>query len=142
MATYISLLRYTQQGIMDAKNGPARLAAAKEGFRRPGAEMKAFYLMMGAHAARAILEGPDHVAGPAAPASGGSIPPATAAPGRAFFDCASGAWRAGTEIRGGFPSGGSSNELSVHHVDVLHARSGAAARDGGAARGSNRRKLG
>jgi len=34
MPTYISLLRYTQQGIMDAKNGPARLDAAKEGFRR------------------------------------------------------------------------------------------------------------
>jgi len=37
MPTYISLLRYTQQGIMDAKHGPARLDAAKEGFRRAGA---------------------------------------------------------------------------------------------------------
>ena len=44
MSTYISLLRYTQQGIADAKNGPVRLDAAKEAFRRTGAELKAFYL--------------------------------------------------------------------------------------------------
>ena len=63
MATYISLLRYTQQGIMDAKNGPARLDAAKEGFRRAGAEIKAFYLMMGPYDALAIIEVPDDVTG-------------------------------------------------------------------------------
>ena len=63
MPTYISLLRYTQQGIMDAKNGPARLDAAKEAFRRAGAEMKAFYLMMGPYDALAILEVPDDVTG-------------------------------------------------------------------------------
>ena len=45
MSTYVSLLRYTQQGIADAKNGPARLDAAKEAFRRAGAELKAFYLI-------------------------------------------------------------------------------------------------
>src|SRR5947199_9912112 len=63
MPTYISLLRYTQQGIMDAKNGPARLDAAKEAFRRAGAEMKAFYLLMGPYDALAILEVPDDVTG-------------------------------------------------------------------------------
>src|SRR5207244_1312233 len=61
MPTYISLLRYTQQGIMDAKNGPARLDAAKEAFRRAGAEMKAFYLLMGPYDALAILDAPDDV---------------------------------------------------------------------------------
>ena len=61
MPTYISLLRYTQQGIMDAKNGPARLDAAKEGFRRAGAELKGFYLTMGQYDGVAILEAPDDV---------------------------------------------------------------------------------
>jgi len=61
MPTYASLLRYTQQGITDAKNGPARLDAAKEGFRRAGAELKAFYLTMGQYDGLAILEAPDDV---------------------------------------------------------------------------------
>jgi len=61
MPTYISLLRYTQQGIMDAKNGPARLDAAKEGFRRAGGELKGFYLTMGQYDGVAILEAPDDV---------------------------------------------------------------------------------
>src|SRR5205809_4093101 len=59
--TYVSLLRYTQQGIMDAKNSPARLDAAKEGFRRAGAELKGFYLTMGQYDGVAILEAPDDV---------------------------------------------------------------------------------
>src|SRR2546426_5804070 len=61
MPTYVSLLRYTQQGIMDAKNGPARLDAAKEGFRRAGAELKGFYLTMGQYDGLAILGAPDDV---------------------------------------------------------------------------------
>ncbi|HTS87281.1 MAG TPA: GYD domain-containing protein [Gemmatimonadales bacterium] len=47
MATYISLLRYTQQGIASVKNSPARLDAAKEAYRKAGGELKAFYLTMG-----------------------------------------------------------------------------------------------
>jgi len=61
MSTYVSLLRYTQQGIADVKNGPARLDAAKEAFRRAGAELKAFYLTMGQYDAVVILEAPDDV---------------------------------------------------------------------------------
>src|SRR5213596_3985598 len=57
--TYIALLRYTQQGIADAKNGPARLDAAKEAFRRAGAELKTFYLTMGQYDGVVILEAPD-----------------------------------------------------------------------------------
>lgn len=59
MPTYIALLHYTQQGIMDAKNGPARLDAAKEGFKRAGAELKTFYLTMGQYDGLATLEAPD-----------------------------------------------------------------------------------
>ena len=59
MPSYISLLRYTQQGIADAKNGPARLDAAKEAFRRAGAELKAFYFTMGQYDGVVVLEAPD-----------------------------------------------------------------------------------
>jgi len=47
MPTYISLLNYTQQGLANAKNGPARLDAAKEAYKKAGGEVKAFYLTMG-----------------------------------------------------------------------------------------------
>jgi hypothetical protein len=36
MPTYISLLRYTQQGIAAIKQGPARLDKAKEAYKRSG----------------------------------------------------------------------------------------------------------
>ena len=59
MPTYISLLRYTQQGIADAKGGPARLDAAKEAFRRAGGELKGFYLTMSQYDGVAISDLPD-----------------------------------------------------------------------------------
>jgi uncharacterized protein with GYD domain len=59
MSTYIALLRYTQQGLADAKNGPARLDAAKEAFRRAGGELKSFYLTMGQCGGVAICDLPD-----------------------------------------------------------------------------------
>jgi uncharacterized protein with GYD domain len=63
MPTYISLLRYTQQGIAAAKAGPARLDAAKEAYRKAGGELKAFYLTMGQYDMVAIAELPsDEVA--------------------------------------------------------------------------------
>jgi uncharacterized protein with GYD domain len=58
MPTYISLLRYTQQGIAAAKGGPARLDAAKEAYRKAGGELKAFYLTMGRYDMVAIAELP------------------------------------------------------------------------------------
>ena len=47
MPTYVSLLRYTQQGVQNIKESPARLDAAKKAFQAMGAEMKAWYLVMG-----------------------------------------------------------------------------------------------
>jgi uncharacterized protein with GYD domain len=47
MPTYISLVRWTQQGVSNAKNSPARLDAAKEAYRSAGGELKGFYLTMG-----------------------------------------------------------------------------------------------
>ena len=47
MATYISLFKYTQQGIENIKDGPKRLDAAKEAFKTMGAGIKEYYLTMG-----------------------------------------------------------------------------------------------
>jgi uncharacterized protein with GYD domain len=60
--TYISLLRYTQQGIAAIKQSPARLDKAKESYKRAGGELKAFYLTVGQFYAVAIAELPDDTA--------------------------------------------------------------------------------
>jgi len=41
MATYITLLRYTQQGITTIKDAPGRIDAARKAYRALGAELKA-----------------------------------------------------------------------------------------------------
>ena len=59
MPTYISLIRYTQQGIQSVKEGPARLDAARQVFQSMGATIKDFYLVTGQYDAVIIGEGPD-----------------------------------------------------------------------------------
>ena len=59
MPTYITLVRYTQEGAQKMKESPARLDAAKEVFKAMGAELKAYYLTMGQYDAVVIGEAPD-----------------------------------------------------------------------------------
>ena len=59
MPTYVSLIRYTQQGIQNMKDSPNRLDAAKMMFKEMGGELKAFYLAMGNYDAVVISEGPN-----------------------------------------------------------------------------------
>ena len=59
MATYITLIRYTQQGMENIKEGPARVDAAKEAFKAMGGELKQYYLVMGQYDAVVIGEVPD-----------------------------------------------------------------------------------
>lgn len=59
MATYITLCRYTQKGIEEIKEGPARLDAAKQAFRAMGAEIKAFYMVAGQYDMVIVAEAPD-----------------------------------------------------------------------------------
>jgi uncharacterized protein with GYD domain len=59
MPTYISLLRYTQQGISAAKDATKRIDAAKEAYRKAGGEFKAIYLTMGKYDLVAIAEMPN-----------------------------------------------------------------------------------
>ena len=60
MATYITLLKYTQQGIENIKESPDRLETAKDLVKTLGAELKAFYLVTGQYDGVAIMEAPDH----------------------------------------------------------------------------------
>jgi uncharacterized protein with GYD domain len=59
MPTYISLIKYTHQGISTIKEGPNRLDANKEILSRHGPELKAFYLTMGRYDIVTISEAPD-----------------------------------------------------------------------------------
>ena len=47
MATYIVLFGYTQLGIQDIKESPARVDAAEKAFKAMGAKVKEFYAVMG-----------------------------------------------------------------------------------------------
>jgi uncharacterized protein with GYD domain len=59
MPTYISLIRYTQQGIQNIKESSARLDAARQAFQSMGATVKEFYLVTGQYDAVVIAESPD-----------------------------------------------------------------------------------
>ena len=59
MPTYMTLIRYTQQGIESIKDSPARLDTAKDLFKSLGAEIKSFYLTMGRYDVMVISEAPD-----------------------------------------------------------------------------------
>jgi uncharacterized protein with GYD domain len=59
MATYVSLLRYTQQGITNLKQAPSRIDAARKVYKALGAELKALYLVMGRYDIVALVEAPD-----------------------------------------------------------------------------------
>jgi uncharacterized protein with GYD domain len=47
MATYISLVRWTGEGIKKVKDSPSRLEAVKKAYKAMGAELKEFYMVMG-----------------------------------------------------------------------------------------------
>jgi len=59
MATYISLISFTQKGIENIKESPTRLNKAKELFKSMGAEIKDFYLVTGRYDMVVVTEAPD-----------------------------------------------------------------------------------
>jgi uncharacterized protein with GYD domain len=59
MATFITLIRFTKEGITNIKDGPTRLDQSKQAFKAMGAELHAFYLTMGQYDAVVIGEAPD-----------------------------------------------------------------------------------
>ena len=62
MPTYISLIKYTHQGISAIKEGPGRLGANKDILNRYGSQLKAFYPTMGRYDIVTISEAPDDAA--------------------------------------------------------------------------------
>ena len=59
MSTYITLISWTQKGIENVKESPARLDQAKAAFKAMGAELKQFYLVVGQYDIVVISEAPD-----------------------------------------------------------------------------------
>jgi uncharacterized protein with GYD domain len=59
MATFVSLLSYTQKGSESIKQAPARIEAARQAAKAVGAEIKQIYLVMGRYDAVVISEAPD-----------------------------------------------------------------------------------
>lgn len=59
MATYISLLNYTEQGLKAIKESPSRLEKAKQLLRSLGGELKSFHLLQGRYDAIVVSEAPN-----------------------------------------------------------------------------------
>ena len=59
MKTYIVLLNYTEQGIKNIKESPARLDAARKAAEAMGGKLKEWYLVMGQYDAVVVAEAPN-----------------------------------------------------------------------------------
>jgi uncharacterized protein with GYD domain len=59
MPVYITLVNYTQEGVENIKESPARLDQVKRAIQAAGGEMYAFYLTMGRFDAVTISEAPN-----------------------------------------------------------------------------------
>ena len=59
MATYITLINLTEQGVKTIKDLPARLAAGRQAMEANGGKLLQYYLTLGAQDAVAITELPD-----------------------------------------------------------------------------------
>jgi len=58
MPTYVSLLRWTQQGVAQIKESPSRLDAFKQALKSVGGELKSFYMVMGQYDMVTTFEAP------------------------------------------------------------------------------------
>jgi len=58
MPQFVTLIRYTQKGITNVKESPARLDAARKAAEREGGTIHAWYLTMGHYDAVLISEFP------------------------------------------------------------------------------------
>ena len=59
MPSHIALLNWTQQGIQNLKDSPARLEQAKAATKAVGGEIKSFYMTLGQYDMVAVIEAPD-----------------------------------------------------------------------------------
>jgi uncharacterized protein with GYD domain len=59
MPMYVTLIRYTEQGIKTFKDLPSRLEETRKAGEAVGAKLAAFYLTMGQYDAVVVSEAPD-----------------------------------------------------------------------------------
>ena len=59
MATYITLINLTEQGVKTIKDLPARLAAGRQAMEANGGKLLQYYLTLGAQDAVVVYEFPD-----------------------------------------------------------------------------------
>ena len=59
MATYITSINFTEQGIKTIKDLPARIAAGRQAFEANGGKLLNYYLTLGAQDAVIVYEFPD-----------------------------------------------------------------------------------
>jgi len=63
MPTYVTLFKWTEQGVKDVKNAPARFEASKKLTQSMGGKILGLYVTMGEYDIVAVSEGPsDEVA--------------------------------------------------------------------------------
>jgi uncharacterized protein with GYD domain len=62
MSTYITLAKWTQQGVEKVKDSPARLDAFKKVVQSVGGTVKGFYMVTGRYDMVLITEAPDAAA--------------------------------------------------------------------------------
>ena len=72
MPTYITLIKWTDQGIRNVKESPQRLDATRKAIEAAGGKLVGFYLTMGRYDAVLISEGPSDEAVAALVLSAGS----------------------------------------------------------------------
>ena len=63
MSHFVTLIRYTQQGVAKIKESPTRLDAAKKAAEKAGGTIHAWYLTMGKYDAVIISEFPNDESG-------------------------------------------------------------------------------
>lgn len=56
MLTYVTLYRYTQQGIRNIKESPSRVEQSRKAIEKAGGKLKAIYLTMGQYDVVAVSE--------------------------------------------------------------------------------------
>ncbi len=59
MPVYVSLYKFTEQGVRNIKDSPKRVEKIKEEFKKAGANIKEFYALMGQYDTMIIAEAPN-----------------------------------------------------------------------------------
>jgi uncharacterized protein with GYD domain len=59
MPTYLSLMRWTKEGVEKIKESPTRLEAGKKAIEAAGGKIINFYMLMGEYDMAIVVEAPD-----------------------------------------------------------------------------------